>query len=174
MINTINAFLNTFFNILLFPFQNLNPFWSILFISLLTGIVMLLIFKKVSNQNKIHQVKNKLKAYLLELRLYNDDISLSLSAVVNLFTANLLYFVQVFKPLLFLFIPVSLILIQIGSRYGSRSLHINEKTIVSVTVKENIPLQKIALRGSEGIRIDTDPVRIPSQHKIFWRVSGIK
>ncbi len=174
MINTINAFLNTSFNILLFPFQNLNPFWSILFISLLTGIVMLLIFKKVSNQNKIHQVKNKLKAYLLELRLYNDDISLSLSAVVKLFTANLLYFVQVFKPLLFLFIPVSLILIQIGSRYGSRSLHTNEKTIVSVTVKENIPLQKIALKGSEGIRIETDPVRIPSQHKIFWRVSGIK
>jgi len=175
MINIINSLLNTLFDILLFPFHNLHSsFWPILFISFLTGIVMLSIFKKVSNQQKIHQVKNNIKAYLLELRLYNDDIGLSLSAVSKVFTANLLYFLQVVKPLLFLFIPVSLILIQIGSRYGSRPLKINEATVVSVTVKDNIHLQKISLSDSGGISIETDPVRIPAQNKIYWRIKGFK
>ncbi|MFO7891074.1 MAG: hypothetical protein R6V04_12140 [bacterium] len=174
MINIINTFLNTLFDILLFPFKNLNAFWAILFVSSLTGIVMLFIFKKVSNQKKIHQVKNKIKAYLLELRLYNDDISLSLFAAVRLFTANLSYFVQVIRPLIVLFIPVSLILIQIGSRYGNRPLKIQEQAIVSVTVKENIPLQKISLSDSGGISIETDPVRIPAQNKIYWRIKGVK
>lgn len=174
MINIINTFFNTLFDILLFPFQNLNAFWAILFVSFLTGIVMLSIFKKVSNQKKIHRVKNKIKAYLLELRLYNDDISLSLSATVRLFTSNLLYFVQVVRPLIVLFIPVSLILIQIGSRYGNRPLNPQEQTTVSVTVKENIKMQEISLISSKGIIIETDPVRIPNQHKIYWRVKGLQ
>ena len=135
---------------------------------------MLLIFKKISNQQKIHQVKNKIKAYLLELRLYNDDIGLSLSAVRKVFTANFLYLLQVVKPLFFLFIPVSLILVQIGSRYGIRPLTINEQTIVSVITKDSIPLQKISLIGSEGIKVETAPVRIPAQHKIYWRIRGLK
>jgi len=174
MINIINTLLNTLFNIILFPFQNLNSFWPILFVSMLTGIVMLSIFKKVSNQQKIHQVKNNIKAYLLELRLYNDDIGLSLSAVSKVFTANILYFLQVVKPLFFLFIPVSLILIQIGSRYGNRPLKIKEETIISVTAKDNTLLQKISLSDSEGINIMTDPVRIPDDNKIFWRIQGVE
>jgi len=173
MINIFNFVLNTLFNILLFPFQNLNPFWGIVIISLLTGIVMLSIFKNVSNQEKIHQVKNKIKAHLLELRLYNDDIELSLSAVSNLFIANFLYLLQVVKPLLFLFIPVSLILIQVGSRYGNRPLRIDEKTTISVTVYNKIPLQKVHLFGSKGVKVETHPVRFPSQNKIYWRITGL-
>ena len=61
---------NYIFHLIFMPFQGLNSAVGLFVVSVLTGIVMLIIFRYTSNQKGIEQVKNRIKAYFLEMKLY--------------------------------------------------------------------------------------------------------
>ncbi len=52
----------------------MNPWAAKVFISLLTGLFMLLVFKLTSNQAGLQRTKDRIKAHLLEFRLFKDSI----------------------------------------------------------------------------------------------------
>ena len=56
----VNAILRPVFDGLLLPFQGLHPFVGIAVVSLLTSVLMLVMFKRTSNQDKIVAVKAKI------------------------------------------------------------------------------------------------------------------
>ena len=58
----LNVILEAVFDVLFAPFRSLGPWPGMIFISLATGILMLLIFKKTSNQEGIKRAKNQIKA----------------------------------------------------------------------------------------------------------------
>ena len=76
----INRLLGSLFDLLFLPFRSLNPWAGMIFISLLTGLLMLLIYRWTSNQAGIRRVKDKIKAHLLELRLYKDNMGVTMKA----------------------------------------------------------------------------------------------
>jgi len=172
--NILNAVINFIFKIIFYPLNGLTPVWGLVIISLLTGIVMLLIFKRISNQAGIQSTKGHLKAHLLELRLYKDDAGLSLKAIADLFKDNLQYFSYAFKPMLILMIPVIFILIQLAARYENRPLNVNESVILSVATSSSENLRNIALQTPEEIEIETPPLRVPSKNEINWRIKPHK
>jgi len=133
---------------------------------------MLLIFKKVSNQSKIGIIKDKIKAHILEIRLYNDNVIFSFQALGSIFKWNFKYLGYAVKPMLVLILPVMFILIQLSLRYEYRPLKLGESCLVTVTLTENMGAHTVALSGSEGIKIETPPLRIPDEGKIYWRVKG--
>ena len=106
---------------------------------------MLLIFKKISNQDGIRQTKNRIKAHLLEMRLYKDDIWLSIRAMLLILLNNLKYLTLTFKPLLILMVPVIIILIHTGTRYAYRPVGVGEDVILTATLQEESAVQEILL-----------------------------
>ncbi|KPK36115.1 MAG: hypothetical protein AMK70_03465 [Nitrospira bacterium SG8_35_1] len=55
--NFIFTAINSFFRLMFYPFENLTPVWGMIWISLVTGIVMLGIFRLTSNQRGIKKSK---------------------------------------------------------------------------------------------------------------------
>ena len=49
-------------------------------LSLITGLLMVLIFRYTSDQNAIRQAKDRLKAHLLAVRLFQDQLPVVLSS----------------------------------------------------------------------------------------------
>ena len=90
---------------------------------------MLMIFKKVSNQNRIALIKDRIKAHILEMRLYNDNILFSFQALGSISKWNLRYLGNALKPMIVLMIPVMIILIQLSIRYEYRPLKAGESSI---------------------------------------------
>ena len=135
---------------------------------------MLMIFKKVSNQVGIRNIKNRIKGHLLELRLYKDDIGLSGTAMKELLGCNLKYLVYALKPMLVLMVPVLLILIQVASRYEFRPLRVGEKAIVTVTFTEDAEPMDIILDGEGPISVETAPLRIIDKNQISWRIRAVQ
>ena len=133
----LNSAMSNFFDLLLRPFQSLPPFWSILIFSLVTGIFMLIVYRYTSNQEKIKEAKDKIKAHLLEIRLFNDDLRILLSAQKNILFYNFKYMKQALRPMLFMIIPVAIILIQLDGWFGYRPLKPGESAIVSVKLADN-------------------------------------
>ena len=150
----------------------MSPWFGMILISFLTALLMLLVYRFTSNQQGIKQVKNKIKAHLLELWLFRDSLRLTLKAQGNILRHNLKYIGYASKPLLMMIIPLILILSQLNLWFGYQALDPGEKTILKVKLKESQSLLDINLsvEPSSGFDIETLPIRIEEEGEISWRL----
>jgi len=166
-----NLIFGKIFYLILLPFHNMSPWFGMIFISFLTALLMLFIFRHTSNQEGIRHVKNKIKAYLLELRLFNDNLGLSLKSQGNILRTNLKYIGYSAKPMLVMIIPLILILIQLNFWFGYKALSIGQEAILKVKLEESYnPLETdIKIEPLSSLTIETSPLRIIEDNEINWR-----
>ena len=169
-----NSIFGKIFDIIFLPFRSMSPWVAMIIVSFMTGLLMLFIFRFTSNQKEIKKVKNKIKAHLLELRLYKDSLSISLKAQGNILRCNLKYISYSAKPMLVMIIPIILILIQLNFWFGYESLAPGQKAIFKVKLKDNYnPLEiDLNVESSSGLTIETLPLRMEEENEINWRISA--
>jgi uncharacterized membrane protein (DUF106 family) len=170
--NIINAAFRTLF----YPFDNLNPAWGMMWISLVAGILMLIIFRYTSNQEGIKKSKAKVSAYILEMRLFNHDLGKMLAALGKTLAANILYLRYMLVPLVVIIIPVLIVLIQVSYIYENRPLRPNEHAVVKAVLKHGFPVVEthVLLQVPDDIIIETPALRIKSSNEVDWRISARK
>ena len=95
-----------------------------------------------------------------------------LSAQKNLLFYNAKYLIHALKPILFMIVPVSIILIQLQGWFGYRPLAIGESTILKVKVTDEGKkvLSHFAIAVDKGIVIETPPLRNPEEAEVAWRI----
>jgi uncharacterized membrane protein (DUF106 family) len=171
-----NSAFGKLFDILFLPFRSMSPWIGMILISFLTGLLMLFVFKWTSNQQGIQKVKNKIKAHLLELRLYKDSLGQSLRSQGNILRCNLRYIGYSAKPMLVMILPLILILIQLNFWFGYESLKPNESAILKIKLTDDQnPLEtQIAVQPSSGLVMETPPLRIEESQEMNWRFSATK
>jgi uncharacterized membrane protein (DUF106 family) len=162
-------FITRIFDVILSPFQGIDPIYGLLIIAVLTGIIMVTIFSKVSNQEKMGKIKNLIKAHFLELRIYKNDIYETLSAQKKILRYNLSYIKLAFIPATIMFIPILFILIQMNLRFGYRSLLPGETVVVRLTLRDGDPMQ-VRLKLPPNVKLDIPPLRIPHLQEVNWRI----
>ncbi len=174
MASAINFIFGKAFDLLLFPFKNMNPWVGMIVVSLLTALLMLWVYKYSSNQEGIKKVKDKIKAHLLELRLYKDNFQVTLQAQKKILGYNAKYMFYALKPMLVMMIPIVLILIQLDLWFGCRPLKPGESALLKVTMEQS-PLQSdLTVQPSPGIQIETPALRMEDEKEIDWRVKGLQ
>jgi hypothetical protein len=168
----VNIVFGGIFDVLLFPFRGLSPWFGMVFVSLVTAFLMLWVFKLTSNQAGIRKAKNAIKAHLLELRLFKDNMRVSLRAQGRILRANLSYIACNSKPMAVMIIPLFLILAQLNLWFGASSLQPGEKTLVKVKLARNADPIALGLQiePSPGLAIETPAVRIADEEEIAWRI----
>jgi hypothetical protein len=172
----INSAVGGFFDILFAPFRGLDPWFGMVAVSLLTAFFMLWIYKLTSNQDGIRRAKNSIKAHLLELRLYKDDMRVSFRAQKGILRANLTYLAHNAKPLLVMIVPLVLILAQLNLRFGYSRLEPGDEALVKVRLEPpSDPLEiAVSVTPSEEVTIETPAVRIPDLSEIVWRIKAVR
>jgi uncharacterized membrane protein (DUF106 family) len=170
--NALGGALTRLFGLLLGPFENGQAFAGIIVVSLVTGAVMMLLFKVTSNQQGMKAVKAKIAAYFLEMRLYKDDFAAVMASQRRVLAANLGYMKLALLPAVVLMIPVVLIMVQLNLRYAERGLAPGETAMVKVTVAEgaDVIAQGLTLVPSDGVEKASPAVRIPSLGEIDWKI----
>lgn len=170
----INKIINALFDLIWIPFDNFDPFLSIVAVSFITGIIASLIYRFTANQKAIGNLNRKIKGYILELRIFDFDPRSIISSLKNISKNFFVYLYYSIKPMLLLFIPVVIILIQLHYRYGYSALKPGDVTIVTVKLNEKVDLlnSKIDLEISGNLKILSSPVRIPLRHEISWKISA--
>ena len=171
-----NAAFGKIFDILFLPFRNMSPWIGMILISFLTGLLMLFVFKWTSNQKGIQSVKNKIKAHLLELRLFKDNMGQSLRSQGNILRSNLKYISYTAKPMLVMILPLILILIQLNFWFGYEPLEPNQSAILKVKLNEDQnPMEtQVSIQPSSGLMMETSPLRIQESQEIDWRFSAVQ
>ncbi len=172
----VNGALQNLFHFLFWPFRGLSPWVAMILISVLTGLFLLAIYRWVSDQEGIKKTKDKIKAHLLELRLFSDDLVTSFRTQGNLLYWNLRYFLHALRPLAVMIIPLVFLLSHLNLWFAYKPLSPGETTILKVKLKEGYnPLElSIRLNQSEGYQIETPALRIEPAREINWRLRALK
>jgi hypothetical protein len=171
MIYYFSQIVTRLFDVIVAPFGDHRTV-ALSVISLLTGVALIFIFKATSNQRRIKETRDRFKARILEMRLYQDDIVLIHKALFAALATNLAYLRASIKPILVLVAFVFVIFIQLDERYGRRALEPGEKVLLSVTLKDGLDPMSVplSLAMGEGLATDSRPVRSSAERQVFWRI----
>ncbi len=172
----VNLVIGRIFDVLFWPFLGLSPWFGMLFISLLTSFLMLWVFRMTSDQAGIRKAKNAIKAHLLELRLYKDNMRVSLRSQGRILKANLKYLTCNAKPLMVMIVPLLLILAQLNLWFGAAALKPGEETLVKLKVaKSQDPIGlDLGIESTGGVAVESPAVRIGDESEIAWRIRALK
>jgi len=139
-------------------------------ISLVVGIVMVLVFGYTSDQKAIHKAKDRLKAHLLALRLFQDQIRVVLRSYVRIVLATGHYLRLAFKPLLFVIVPITFLIVQVDRYMGSMPLSTGQTFLINARIENPDLLNQASLQLPTGLASTAPPVHEPAENRIVWRV----
>jgi hypothetical protein len=171
----LNNVVNFLFGLVYTPLKWLGPSWSIIGISCLSGILLVWIFGKVSNQAAIKRTRDRLSTELIALRLFKDDLRVFFGIQFQVLAWTLRYLRHSLVPMIILMVPALIILIQLNLHYGSRPLRVGEQTLVKVKLRDLSALARgaeISLEAPVNLKIETQSVRIEEMKEVCWRVRG--
>jgi len=169
----LNAILRAVFDAIQNPLASVPAWVGILLWSIPVTVFALWIFKITSNQDRITAVKAKIYACLFEIRLFNDDIRAIFRAQWEILGHVLHYQMLALKPMIWIFPPLILIMIQLHAFYGFRGLEPGESAIVTATMKaEDTSRPDVELQVPEGISLETPGVWAPDLHQMAWRIKA--
>jgi hypothetical protein len=150
------------------------PSGIVLGISLVIGLLMVIVFGYTSDQKAIHIAKDRLKAHLLALRLFQDQIQVVLRSYGRIVLATGHYLRLAFKPLLLVIVPMTFLIVQLDRYLGSAPLSAGQPFLVEARVDGPDPLNQASLQVPDGLRITAPPVHVPAENEVAWRLVADK
>jgi hypothetical protein len=168
----IGSIITGFFNVLLLPFGDTHQTLGLIWISLLCGAGMAWAFKATSNQKAIKKAKDRLKARILEMRLYQDDPVLIFQGLGGALKGNLVYLSTILVPFFVIIVPVAIVFAQLDGRYAKSHLLPNSSTLLNVQLKDGFdPIDSgMELKTPDAVEVVGNPVRSRATREIDWRL----
>jgi uncharacterized membrane protein (DUF106 family) len=143
-------------------------------ISLVIGLVMVIVFGYTSDQKAIHSAKDQLKAHLLALRLFQDQIQVVLRSYGRIVLATGRYLRLAFKPLLFVIVPMTFLIVQLDRYLGSVPLSAGQSFLVKARMDDADSLNQASLQLPDGLTGTSPAVHVPAESEVAWRVVAEK
>jgi hypothetical protein len=155
------------------PFAFAPPIVSLTIVSAVVAIGLLFTFKWTSNQRALAETKRRVHAGLFELRLFQDDPLVVLRAAGGLLAWQARYLRYALVPLLWVFLPLSLLIAHLQAYYGYDALRPGQTAtiIVHVAGATSDPAPTLTLLAPNGIRVETPCVWAPSRREGAWRIA---
>src|ERR1700724_4575546 len=101
-------------------------------LSLVVGLLMVVLFGYTSDQKAIGIAEDQLKAHLLAVRLYRDQIPVVMGSYGKILRGTGRYLKLAFKPLLYVIIPITLLIVQIDRYLGAMPIPPNTPFLLTV------------------------------------------
>ena len=151
-----------------------SPLAIVIVVSLVVGLLMVVLFGYTSDQKAIGIAKDQLKAHLLAVRLYRDQIPVVMGSYGKILRGTGRYLKLAFKPLLYVIIPITLLMVQIDRYLGATPIPSNAPFLLTVHTTGGDALNDVTLDLPPEIMMTAPPVHVPSTNEIVWRLVGSK
>jgi hypothetical protein len=179
--NAINRMVTAVFDVILAPLEAMGSEISIIVVSGLCGILGLIAFKYISYQKGIKATKDKIKAHMIEIRLYQDDLVTVGKAICKVLARNGQYIALNFGPFIPLLVPFVFVLAQLVVRYGfdpvpltepGQQVLAGEGTMVRVDFSEgeSAALSGLEVRLPAGVEAVSPLVPVAAKNAAFQEI----
>ena len=168
----MNAALTAGFDLVLAPAIRIAPTATLAILSVLTGLAMLWVVGRTSNQVGIARAKRGIHAALFEIRLFNDNLGAVLRALGRVLGHNARYLGHSLVPLAWVALPLLLVVAQLQAYYGYDGLAVGAPALVTMTLRDarTAPPGTPTLSAADGIRVEAGPVVLPGAGEVIWRI----
>jgi hypothetical protein len=146
----------------------------VVLLSLVIGLLMVIVFRYTSDQKAIRIAKDHLKAHLLAVRLFQDQLPVVLSSYGHILLSTGRYLRLAFKPLLFVIFPLTLLIVQLDRYLGWTPLVPGRAFLVKVRTGNAVILDDVSLSLPIEMAITAPAVHIPADNEVMWRVVAEK
>jgi uncharacterized membrane protein (DUF106 family) len=154
-----------------------SPLAIVIVLSLVVGLLMVVLFGYTSDQKAIGIAKDQLKAHLLAVRLYRDQIPVVMGSYGKILRGTGRYLKLAFKPLLYVIIPITLLIVQIDRYLGATPIPLNAPFLLTVHLSDQY-VSSLASFNLNSVTLDLPPeiamtapaVHIPAENEIVWRL----
>ena len=151
-----------------------KPAWLVIGISVVIGLVMVVIFRYTSDQKAIHVAKEQLKAHLLAVRLFQDQITAVLREYGRILRGTWRYLRLAFGPFLIVSVPLIFFMIQVDRYLGWTPMPQAQPFLVKVRTGGPETLNEVSLQLPSELAISAPAVHIPADNEVVWRVVAEK
>ena len=151
-----------------------SPLAIVVVLSLVVGLVMVVLFGCTSDQKAIGIAKDQLKAHLLAVRLYRDQIPVVMGSYGKILRGTGRYLKLAFKPLLYVIIPITLLMVQMDRYLGSAPIPPKAPFLLTAHFAGSGELNDVTLDLPPEITMTAPPVHVPASNEIVWRLVGSK
>lgn len=170
-VDTLNAILTSCIEAILSPLSG-APALALVLVSLVSGVVMTIVFRYTSPQRALRRVADRTKAMLLGMRLFKDDLRTALRYQWGLLKATGLRLAYSLPPMAVLIVPFVLLLVQLAQRFEYRPLLVGERAVLQLHVSEDAwaRWREAVPEVPEGLSVETPGLRDEANHAVYWRV----
>jgi hypothetical protein len=147
-----------------------SPLLLVLAASLVTGLLIVVIFRYTSDQKAIRRAKDQLQAQLLAVRLFQDQLQVVLRAYLRIVLGTLRYVRLTLLSTAVMLVPLVPLMVQLDRYLGWTPLVPGRAFLVKVRVAAPDALQQVDLQLPPGLSRTATPVRIPAENEVVWRV----
>jgi hypothetical protein len=181
--NAVSHASTRIFDRLLAPLELIGFPFALVVVSAVFGILALIAFKHLSAQGRIKAAKEKIKAHLIEIRIYQDDLAIVGRAIGKVLLRNFQYLGLNFAPFVPLSIPFVLVIAQLVVRYGFEPMrvHAHDEAIlpgngamieVELAGARAADVSGLRIELPDGVRALSPLVRIPSDGRAYQEVAA--
>src|SRR3974377_1436592 len=150
------------------------PLAIVLLVSVVIGFLMVLVFAYTSDQKAIKVAKDQLKAHLLAVRLFQDQLPVVVGSYGRIIRGTGRSIRLAFMPLLYVIVPITLLIVQIDRYLGQKPFAPEQAFLVKATAPAADALDSLSLDLPEALKLSAPPLHIPGENEIIWRVVADK
>ena len=172
MAQKINTLLTRGCDLLLLPLAKLPPFWGIFFLSVLTSLFVLVVYRFVSSPRRVRETKNRIKANILAIRLYKDFWRTIVGSFFRSVFYTGKYFVLNLAPLLLVLPLLFLLFVQMDIRYGMRPFLPGEDIAVKARFSAPVAGVEAAVEPGRLYRAAMNPVYVDALREVDWKLKA--
>jgi len=148
-----------------------HPLLGLVPISVLLGAAMVLVFRSVSNQALIAELRERMKGHLLGAIVYGHSFRIVMRCLSRAVGLNARYLVHALVPMLLMIVPVLILYVQLQHRYTWRPPGAGEECLFWVTYRGSPPERASLAVPPEAGRWRTEGgFLFPSARRIVWKV----
>ncbi len=169
--NAFNAAVTQFFQIVLAPFAS-YPLAGLLTVSAVTGMAMTWAFGKTSHQRALRRVADQSRAQLLAIRLFRDDLTVTLRCQKELLRLATLRLLHSLPPMLVMAAPLGLFLVQLSLYYAHYALRPGDVAVVELSLAPDAweRFRDVKLEAPNSVTVETEGLRDRANRTVYWRI----
>jgi hypothetical protein len=147
-----------------------SPLAIVVALSVVIGLGMIVLFGYTSDQKAIGIAKDRLKAHLLAVRLYRDQLHVVMGSYGKVLGGTAHYLKLAFMPLLYVIIPITALIVQLDRSLGLTAIHTNTPFLLTARVNNADTLNAISIELPPQIAADAPPVHVSTENEAVWRL----
>lgn len=146
-----------------------SPLSIVIILSVVIGLLMIVLFGYTSDQKAIGIAKDQLKAHLLAVRLYRDQLHVVMGSYGKVLRGTGRYLKLAFKPLLYVIIPITLLIVQLDRYLGLTAIQTDTPFLLTARVNPDA-LDTVSIDLPEGLTASAPPVHVAADNEVVWRL----